>query len=585
MGVRGVRRVALLVVGVVVGSTCAAVNGAPPALVSSSTPAVVTQSLSFATSSGVVLHATVGGYGSLAGRPLIVEDSPYSPDVRSLAWVGQDFNFLELQWRGTGLSQGSLDAAGPLDQSDLSQFLGWACNQPWSNGRLGLYGFSASAVVAYNAMHLPLPCVKAAALMAGTTDLYRDLLYIGGVLNSAAGAVVEATIGGTTLTGGATRVGTDPGSVPASAAGFFSTPIDVLGHPTEDGYWDQRAFQGDASHVPVLADTSFYDVEPSGPFAAFEATRRYGSHLLVCGAHDGFPTGTPGPFPQYLNWFEHYLVGQPLTPANQAVVSVCVGNGSREQFLAGDLTRVTAPGWPLAGTQWSSLYLSAASTGSVRSLNDGSLALQTPAGQVNQPYPFAPSPATETDLHNIATVAGSGLDQAAGMAPAITDMQLSDPTSLTYTSPPLTKALTAVGPGSVDVFMSSSQPVTDIYAVIADVWPNGTAYPVATGALRTAFPNVDAARSLVDAKGDIVDPFNLYSSQTPAPLGATREYHVEILPMGNTFAVGHRLRLYVLGTPFDQMPAPPGIDIVSLGGGTASRLLLPSLNGAPAFGS
>ncbi|MGH9029137.1 MAG: CocE/NonD family hydrolase, partial [Acidimicrobiales bacterium] len=118
---------------------------------------VVTEALSFKTSSGIVLHATVGGFGTLTQRPVIIEDSPYAPDDSTLGWVGSDFNFVELQWQGTGLSEGSLDAAGPDDQSDLSQFLGWACAQPWSDGTLGLYGFSASAIVAYNAMHLPMP--------------------------------------------------------------------------------------------------------------------------------------------------------------------------------------------------------------------------------------------------------------------------------------------------------------------------------------------------------------------------------------------------------------------------------------------
>ncbi len=81
------------------------------------------QSLSFTASDGTVLEASVAGYGSLQPRPLIVEDSPYAPDPSTLSWAGQDFNFVELQWRGTGASGGSLDAGGALDQSDLSQFL------------------------------------------------------------------------------------------------------------------------------------------------------------------------------------------------------------------------------------------------------------------------------------------------------------------------------------------------------------------------------------------------------------------------------------------------------------------------------
>lgn len=564
----------LLSVPAVAGAGEAKATGPPP---------LVTRTLTFRTSDGTVLHATVGGFRSLARRPVIVEDSPYAPDVSSLGWVGSDFNFLELQWRGTGRSEGSLDATGPADQRDLSQFLGWACSQPWSDGRTGLYGFSASAIVVYNAMHLPLPCVKAAALMAGTTDLYRDLLYIGGIPNSAAGAYVEAAIGGPTVQSSPDRAQHDPGSGPAAAAGFVTTPGQVAAHPTEDAYWQERTFRGDPGHIPVLAETSFYDVEPDGPFAAFTATRTYGSHLVVCGAHDGVPAGRAGPFPLFANWFEHYLRGGSLSAANQPVVSVCAGKGSRQRFLAGAITTLTGSSWPLTGTSWQTLYLSPLANPSVPSVNSGSLAAR-PAPHAAQAYPFVPSEATETDLHNVGVVGPAGLDQAARTAPGLTDMQLSGSSALTYTTPPLTRPLTAVGPGSLDAFLSSTAPLTDIYAVVADVWPDGVAYPVATGALRTAYPGVDRSRSLLDAHGDVVEPWNVYSSQNLAAPGTTREYHVEILPMGNTFGVGHAIRLYLVGTPGDQMGAPPGANLVSIGGATPSRLLLPSVSGPARFG-
>ncbi|HZU78268.1 MAG TPA: CocE/NonD family hydrolase C-terminal non-catalytic domain-containing protein, partial [Acidimicrobiales bacterium] len=189
---------------------------------------------------------------------------------------------------------------------------------------------------------------------------------------------------------------------------------------------------------------------------------------------------------------------------------------------------------------------------------------------------------TETDLHNVAVLGGQ-LDQAAAVLPALADMQLSGPTSLTYTTPPLVAPLETVGPGALDVSLSSSDPYTDVYAVVADVWPDGTAYPVATGALRTLYPDVDQTRSLTDAQGRVVDPYNLYDTARPALPGTTREYQVEILPMGNTFGVGHRIRLYLLGSPLDQMGAPPGVNAVSLGGPTPSTLLLPSVNGPPRF--
>ncbi|MGI8557235.1 MAG: hypothetical protein ACR2ND_02825, partial [Solirubrobacteraceae bacterium] len=58
------------------------------------------------------------------------------------------------------------------------------------------------------------------------------------------------------------------------------------------------------------------------------------------------------------------------------------------------------------------------------------------------------------------------------------------------------------------------------------------------------------------------------------PLQA-REYHVEFWPLGNHFAAGHRLRLYLLGTSGFMLPSLPGVDLISIGGATPSRLLLP----------
>jgi hypothetical protein len=56
----------------------------------------------------------------------------------------------------------------------------------------------------------------------------------------------------------------------------------------------------------------------------------------------------------------------------------------------------------------------------------------------------------------------------------------------------------------------------------------------------------------------------------------------ELLPMGNLFSAGSRIRLYVLGAPLDQISSLPGINTVSLGGVSGSQLVLPGL-GAPRF--
>ncbi|HUC38155.1 MAG TPA: CocE/NonD family hydrolase [Acidimicrobiales bacterium] len=537
----------------------------------------MTQSLSFTADDGVVLHASVGSFGSLARRPLIVEDSPYAPDASTLDWSGNAYNYVELQWRGTGLSGGSLDSTGSRDQQDLSEFLGWACRQSWSDGDIGLYGFSASSIVVYNAMHLPLPCVKAAALMSGTVDLYRDLLYIGGIPSPVVGSAVEGLILEPWIENLLGRTETEPATTPGSVGGLALAPAQVGANMTEDSFWEDRTFKGDPNHIPVLADNGFYDVEEAGAFGGFLDTKADGSHLIVMGAHDGFSAGTPGPFPYYTEWFDHYLRYVDNGVQDQPVVQADLSNGSREQFLDDKVTEVTGAGWPLPQTRWTDLYLSPAKSGSVDSINDGTLAFSAEKAGALQSYPFVPSEATETDVHSVAAVAGDGIDQASAVMPPLTNMDLSGATSLTYTTPPLKEAVNAVGPVGLDLYASSSAPLTDLVAVVADVWPDGTAYPVATGWLRSSYPQVDLSKSLVDSAGDIVDPYNVFSSQSPAFPGAMRQYHIEVLPIGNHFAAGHRIRLYILGSPADMQGSPPGLDTLSIGGMTLSRLIFPTV--------
>ncbi|MFL5884477.1 MAG: CocE/NonD family hydrolase [Thermoleophilaceae bacterium] len=548
--------------------------------------ALVTRDVTFKAGDGVALHATVGGDGSLARRPLIVEDSPYAPGIDPFA--GPAYNYVELQWRGTGQSGGSLSTTGSRDQKDLVEFLGWACNQPWSDGRIGYYGFSASAIVAYNSMFRGLPCVKAAALMSGTVDLYRDLLYIGGINNTAPGLYVEGSIGAPWLANLPGRLHKAPQSTPDSAQGFANAPTDVARHSTEDDFWLDRTFKGDPQRIPILADDGFYDVESRGAFTAYRATRGYGSHLLVMGAHDGWPSNTPGPFPQYARWFDHYVRGVDNGIDRDPSVTLYLSQGSHKRLVNGHWTRITGSSWPLPQTRWTRLYLSPAKSSSAQSINDGSLTPKAPAAKTSQSYPFAPSDGLETDPHTVSTLSEQGpapgfnLDGGSNYVPALTDMQIAERMSLTYTLPPFKAAVDAVGPASLDVWASSTAPRTDLVAILADVAPDGSANAVATGELRTSFPGVDRSRSLVDPRTrDIVEPYADYSKADDPGPGTLREYHVQILPIGNHFAADHRVRLYIVGTSGAKQGAPSGVDSISMGGATPARLLFPTIRALP----
>lgn len=128
----------------------------------------------------------------------MVEFSPYGPGTGTLS-VGPAYDHLLVQIRGTGGSVGSFDALGPRSQRDVAEVLRWACDQPWSNGKLAVNGFSASAIMIYNSLHQRPPCVQAAVLKPGAHELYRDLFHPGGIPQPAAGRRSGRDLSGATL--------------------------------------------------------------------------------------------------------------------------------------------------------------------------------------------------------------------------------------------------------------------------------------------------------------------------------------------------------------------------------------------------
>ncbi len=531
---------------------------------------LVTRDLTFRTDDGVVLHATVGGFGDLRSRPLIVESSPYAPGCCN-TFAGDAYNYVQLHWRGTGRSGGTFTTTGPRDQKDLAGFLDWACGQPWSNGRIGLYGFSASAILVYNSMHQHLPCVQAASLGSGTVSLYRDLLYRGGINNAVPGLVVAGGIGGPWLANQHRNNGGPAAWGPGGLAHLMA-PVDVGAHPTEDAFWRERSFRGNHDGIPILAGGGFYDVESRGAFEAYRANRQHGAHLLVLGAHDGSPTNIAGPHVQYARWFDRYLRDVDNGIDGEPAVQTYLSNGSHRRLIDGHFTKISGAQWPLEGTRYTRWYLDRGRSGSALSINDGTLGPRPPSGRMNNAYVYAPSDGLATDPHTISTV----ITAAGALEPPLTDLRAVEPVSLTYTTPPLTSPMNVVGPGSLEVYVSSTLPVTDLVAVIADVWPDGSSHPVAQGQLRTNFNRTVTAASIVDsATVEIVQPHPDFSHRTPAQIAQTRWYRVPILPIGNRFEAGHRLRLYIVGTSVSMIGSIPGLNTVSAGSLMPSRLILP----------
>lgn len=556
-GIAGSRRLVALVVLVAM-----IVLGLPP----QARAAQVSEDIRFTASDGVSLDVTISGEAPLTARPVVVEFSPYGRGSRTLD-PGPDYNFLLVQMRGTGDSDGSFDAIGPRTQKDVQEVLRWACEQEWSNGDLGLNGFSASAIAVYNSLHLDLPCVRGAVLKSGTFELYRDLIYPGGINNLVPAVVVLSLIGGIALAQSGERLERDPASSIDVARGQLETALAGREHNTLDSHWQERGFRGDVNDLPILMINGFFDVESRGAFQAFQELRDDGAHLMVIGAHDGFPTGTDGGLGASRRWLDRYVRGVPNDIEDEPDVQLWLADGSYEAWLDGDVVRIDGNDWPIPGTHWNSLFLNPDSSGSSRSLTDGSLTLDPPAAEATHLYPAVPSLPSSSDPPNTATV-----------FPFLTDMALVEPLGLSYTTEPFATDVLSAGPASLELRLASTSPETGIWVVLSDVAPDGTAQPVASGRLLNSFPDIDEERSLRDPEtGDIVQPYGVYDPKSPAAIGTERLYRIELWPIGNRFKAGHRLRLHVLGTSAVSTLGLPAANAVTVGGENPSRLLFPVL--------
>ncbi|WP_431912231.1 CocE/NonD family hydrolase [Nonomuraea jabiensis] len=149
--------------------------------------------------SGVELHADVLRPAHLpaeAKTPVILSVGPYfahagqtgpegwdrvGPSARFQDFVdgaglmARGYTFVMVDLRGFGGSTGCLDWVGPGEQADVRAAIEWAAGQPWSTGKVGMYGKSYDAVTGLVGNNLKLDSLKAVVAQEPVWDMYNYL--------------------------------------------------------------------------------------------------------------------------------------------------------------------------------------------------------------------------------------------------------------------------------------------------------------------------------------------------------------------------------------------------------------------------
>jgi len=113
------------------------------------------------------------GYGNLRG---------YLESGDPAFYVRRGYVQAIVNVRGTGKSQGKMQMMGPLEALDVSDVIEWLARQPWSDGKVGMFGVSYFAWLQQQVAALNPPPLKAIFAPWGATDFYRDVFYHGGIL-------------------------------------------------------------------------------------------------------------------------------------------------------------------------------------------------------------------------------------------------------------------------------------------------------------------------------------------------------------------------------------------------------------------
>ena len=225
------------------------------------------------------------------------------------------------------------------------------------------------------------------------------------------------------------------------------------------------------------------------------------------------------------------------------------------------------PSWPVPGTDATAWYFGA----------DGSLASGKPSSSGGNSYDYDPS-------HMHATTLDASAGQSGPWA-KLPDWHWVAPTAgsaLAYETAPLASDVTAIGNASVDLWLQSTAPDTDLQVTITEVRPDGQEVYVQNGWLRAS--NRALASNATELRP--THPLTEDAVET-LPSGEYSQARVEVFPFAHVFRRGSRIRV-IIDAPgasrpswsFEAFPkVGDQVNTIGYGGDTPSRIVLPVVSG------
>ena len=528
-----------------------------------------------------------------------VEPSPNTYRYRDM-FVPRGYALVVVDARGTGASFGTRDSfRSPRERDDYRAIADWIVAQPWSDGAIGATGISYLGAACDFLASTGHKAVKAIAPLFAVWDTWADNYYPGGMLIKSLARVYDDLM---------LALDHDRRELRAQF-GYFANPALLGPLPVDDDAGGMLATEAVKGHLEnfrmpdFISEFKFRDdalpYDPGFTSAAF-SPYNYLDEIpadiavyAVSGWMDGagYANGVLSRFLTLPNAERRVLLGpwdhgarvnaSPWRSRIEPELPV-LGEVLRffDRHLAGRDTGLehedpihyftvhaeewrAAKSWPPVSTA-RTFYAAPGRTLAAARPND----VTSDEFQVD----FTLGSGTQTRYERIA-----GIDATS----YYTDWSEREGRLLSFTSPPLDRALEVAGHPVVSLWLASNEPDAALFVYLAEVEADGTSRYVTEGVLRA----LHRAEAPCPRDYRTTWPWRSFARNDarPLPIGVPQLLRFALLPTAWRFSAGSRLRLSIAGGDSDhfvQTPhgRPPRLTIFS-GGEQATSLELPAAQG------
>lgn len=514
--------------------------------------------------------------------PVLYAASPYRYDNNELPatpqflwretgpiefYVEQGYAYVHADIRGTGMSGGEYGLFDTTEQKDHYELIEWIAAQSWCSGKVGGIGQSYYAMSQWHMAIQNPPHLACIAPYDGMLDFYRFFGTLNGIESDWFGIWFNANV----------RVAN---RFPANGAKRRELPFDtaylVSQHPLNDDFWKERSaiHRMDAIKVPVFSIGVWakQDLHLEGNIVA-KTLLGDKCKLMISGAPTPFhAAGEFESIPFHrdvmLPFYDRHLKGIPTSYDARPAVEYAVRNSPAKK--QGDA-------WPPVAKR-EKHYLGTLKTGSVISLNDGSLhaGKQADAGDATLDFSY-PQPSW---VLGSAVITPAGPDTARGV--------------LTFNSEPLVSDRLMDGNAKAVIYVQSSRQDTDVFVKISEQFPLDPNAPagaqpraviVTKGCLRASHTLAPNARDEKFSTDDT--PYYLHEAETFSEPGTLLKLEIPLRSMAYQFKKGSRIRVEIANTdtPVTEVvwahiynPQKMGTDTFHLRGDAASHVEIPFID-------